>query len=106
AESLADAIRRGDVDLAFMEDPAYERFAARSRETFRQASERTGIPVELLRVIREASGSALPAPDDHMREDELLVLPLIQLELKSGFRPIVIERFLPVLGDFARRLAA
>jgi len=104
-ESLAEAIHRGDIDLAFMDDPAYERFAARSGETFSQASVRTGIPVELLMVIREAIGSALPTPDDHMREDELLVLPLIELELKNGFRPIMIERFLRVMGDCARRLA-
>ena len=105
AESLADGMRRGEIDLAFMDDPAYERFAARSGETFRQASERTGIPVELLMVIREAIGSALPTPDDHMREDELAVLPLIELELKNGFRPIMIERFLRVMGDCMRRLA-
>jgi adenylate cyclase len=105
AESLAEAIHRGDVDLAFMDDPAYERFAARSGETFRQASARTGLPVELLMVIREAIGAALPTPDDHIREDELAVLPLIELEVKNGFRPISIERFLRVMGDCARRLA-
>jgi adenylate cyclase len=105
AESLADGIRRGEVNLAFMDDPAYERFAARSDETFRQAGERTGIPVELLMVIREVIGSALPTPDDLMREDELAVLPLIELEIKNGFRPIVIERFLRVMGDCMRRLA-
>jgi adenylate cyclase len=104
-ESLAEALHRGEIDFAFMDDPAYERFAARTGETFRQASERTGIPVELLMVIREAIGSALPTPDDHMREDELAVLPLIQLEIKNGFRPIVIERVLRVMGDCARRLA-
>ena len=106
AESLADGIRRGELDLAFMDDPAYERFAARSGETFGQASERTGIPVELLMVIREVIGSAVPTPDDHMREDELAVLPLIELEIKNGFRPIMIERFLRVMGDCMRRVAA
>jgi adenylate cyclase len=104
-ESLAEAIHRGEIDFAFMDDPAYERFAARTGETFRQASERTGIPVELLMVIREAIGSALPTPDDHMREDELAVLPVIALEIKNGFRPIVIERFLRVMGDSIRRIA-
>jgi adenylate cyclase len=104
-ESLADGIRSGELDLAFMDDPAYERFAARSSETFRKASARTGIPVELLMVIREAIGSALPTPDDHMREDELAVLPMIELEVRNGFRPIVIERFLRVMGDSMRRLA-
>src|SRR4026208_2088601 len=51
-ESLAESVHRGNIDFAFMDDPAYERFAARTGETFRQASDRTGIPVELLMVIR------------------------------------------------------
>ena len=104
-ESLVDGMRRGELALGFMDDPAYERFAALSGETFREVSTRTGAPVELLMVIREAIGAALPTPDDRMREDELAVLPLIELELKNGFRPIVIERYLRVMGDTMRRVA-
>ena len=49
-------------------------------------------------AVREAMGSAVPTPDDHVREDELRILPLIELELKNGFRPIAIERYLRVPG--------
>jgi adenylate cyclase len=97
--------RSRELDLGFMDDPAYERFAALSDETFRQVSERTGIPLELLIVVREAIGSAVPTPDDYVREDELAVLPLIELELAHDFKPIVIERFLRVMGDSLRRVA-
>jgi adenylate cyclase len=56
-------------------------------------------------VMREAIGSALPSPADRVREDELAIVPLIQVELAHGFRPIAVERFLRTLGDSARRVA-
>jgi adenylate cyclase len=64
-----------------------------------------GIPVELLMVVREAVGFAEPAPQDTVREDELSVVPLIQLQLAKGFRPPVIESWLRVYGDSLRRIA-
>ena len=104
-ELLADAVRNGAVAMDFMDDPAYERFAAISDETFAETSRRTGIPVELLMVVREAIGSAQPSPDDRMREDELAIVPLIQIEFEAGFRPIAIERFLRTVGESTRRIA-
>jgi len=56
-------------------------------------------------VIREAVGFAEPKPEDHVREDELSVMPVIELQLSSGFRPLVIERWLRVCGDSLRRIA-
>ncbi|HEV2919219.1 MAG TPA: adenylate/guanylate cyclase domain-containing protein, partial [Actinomycetota bacterium] len=38
-------------------------------------------------------------------EDELAVVPLLQLQLAQGFRPVVIERWLRVYGDSLRRIA-
>ena len=61
-DAVAAGIRGGAVSLAFLDAPAYERFATLSSETFQQASDRTGIPLELLTVIREAIGLALPSP--------------------------------------------
>ena len=61
-----------------------------------ELSERTGIPFDLLKVVREAVGFAEPRPEDHVREDELSVVPAIELQLSSGFRPVVIERWLRV----------
>ena len=100
----AAAIRRGTLSLAFFDAAAYERFSALADETFRQVSERTGIPLELLMVVREAIGMAPPSPDDRLREDELAIVPFIELQLAEGFRPAAIERLLRVQGDSTRRI--
>lgn len=102
---LADGVRRGDLSLAFIDDPAYEVFASLTGETFQELSARTGVPLSLLTAVREATGSAAPAPGDRVREDEMRILPLVQFQLVQGFRPIAMERNLRVLGDSMRRIA-
>ena len=102
---LADALRRGDLSLDFIDDPAYSLFASLAGETFQELSAKTGVPMQLLTAMREATGSAAPAPGDRVREDELTILPLLQFQLAHGFRPIAVERHLRVLGDSLRRVA-
>jgi adenylate cyclase len=102
---LGAAIQRGALNLNFLDSAAYERFAGLCNETFRQVSERTGVPLELLMAIRESIGMAQPSPDDRMREDELGVLPFLELQLASGFRSPAIERLLRVTGDATRRIS-
>jgi adenylate cyclase len=104
-ESLAAGISSGHLTLDFMDAPTYERFATLSEETFESLSERTGLPLNLLMLIREATGGAMPNPEDRLREDELPVVPLIQGLLAIGFRAISIERRLRVMGDGLRRIA-
>jgi len=104
-DGLADALRRGTLSLAFMDSPVYERFAAYTGETFGQLSARTSLPVELLMLIREAMGSAQPRPDDLVREDELVIVPYVKVQLDAGVRPVAIERLLRMLGDSFRRMA-
>jgi hypothetical protein len=104
-DQLAAGLRDGHLSLTFMDSPAYERFATLSGETFQGLSERTGLPLDLLMLIREATGGAMPNPGDQVREDELAVVPLIEVELAMGFRPVSIERQLRVLGDGLRRVA-
>jgi adenylate cyclase len=103
-DALGAAIQRGALNLDFLDALAYERFAGLSDETFRQVSERTGIPLELLTVIRESIGMAEPSPDDRLRTDELTILPFIELQIASGFRPVSIGRLLRVTGDATRRI--
>ena len=105
-DSLAASIKRGHGDLSFMDAPTYERFATLSDETFDGLSRRTGLPLNLLMLIREATGGATPAPTDRVREDELAVVPFIEIELAMGFRPVSIERTLRVLADSLRRAAS
>ena len=104
-EGLASAVRDGVLSFSFLDVGAYDRFAGLSGTTFQQLSARTGIPLELLMVVREAVGFAEPRPQDHVHHNELSVVPLIQLQLSKGFRPVIIERWLRVYGDSLRRIA-
>ncbi len=104
-DGVGTAIQSGALSLAFLDAAAYERFAAMAPETFQQVSDRTGIPFELLTVVREAIGMAQPSPDDRLREDEMAILPFIALQVAEGFRPIAIERLLRVQGESTRRIA-
>ena len=83
-EGVADAIGRGALSLDFLDAASFERFAALAAETFQQVSDRTGIPIELLTVIREAIGMAQPSPDDRLREDEMAIVPFIELQVAEG----------------------
>jgi adenylate cyclase len=104
-EGLASAVRDGVLSFSFLDVGAYDRFAGLSGTTFHQLSAQTGIPLELLMVVREAFGLAEPNPEDTVHHNELSVVPLIQLQLSKGFRPVVIERWLRVCGDSLRRIA-
>jgi adenylate cyclase len=104
-DGLAAAVRDGALSFSYLDASAFDRFAGISGTTFQQLSEETGIPFDLLRVIREALGFADPQPEDHVREDELSVVPAIELQLSKGFRPAVIEGWLRVCADSLRRIA-
>jgi adenylate cyclase len=104
-EAVGSALMRGALSVDFLDTPAYERLGATSLETFREAHERTGIPMDLLVTVREALGLAVPEPDDRLREDEQAILPFLQIQLESGFHQTSIERLLRVSGDALRRIA-
>jgi adenylate cyclase len=104
-DEVVAAIEHGALSLDFVDAAGFERFAALADETFRQVSERIGIPLKLLMVVREAIGMAQPSPDDRLREDEMAIVPYIELQLLEGFRPAAIERLLRVQGDSTRRMA-
>jgi adenylate cyclase len=104
-EGIAAAVRDGSLSLSYMDVTAYDRFRGLSGTTFRQLTERTGIPLDLLKVVREAVGYGEPQPEDHVREEELSIVPAIELQLAKGYRPAVIERWLRVCADSLRRIA-
>jgi len=104
-EGLSAAVRDGVLSFSFLDVGAYDRFAGLSDTTFQQLSAQTGIPLELLLVVRETFGFAEPRPEDTVHHNELSVVPLLQLQLSEGFRPVVIERWLRVYGDSLRRIA-
>jgi len=104
-DDVAAAVRHGALSFSFFDAAGYERFAGLATETFRQVSDRTGIPLELLTVVREAIGMAEPSPNDRLREDEMAIVPFLELQVAEGFRVDVIERLLRVQGDNTRRIA-
>jgi adenylate cyclase len=104
-EGLAAAIRGGTLALDFLDAAAYDRFSLLSDVTFGQLSEKTGVPLNLLTLIREVAGSAAPDPDDRVREEEMAVADFVAAQVKAGFRPIAIERLLRVQGEALRRMA-
>ena len=104
-EGLAEALRRGELSLAFVDQPVYERFASFSGPTFRELSASTGLPMQLLSVVREAMGSAQPEENDRLRPDELDVIPLIELLVRQRISTPAIERTLRVGGESLRRMA-
>jgi adenylate cyclase len=104
-EGLGAAIRSGQVSLAFLDAPAFERFSALSGVTFAQFAQRSGVPVQLLMLIREAAGSPAPNPDDGIRDEELHYAAFVEMQFKAGFRQPGIEQLLRVQGDSLRRMA-
>src|SRR6266511_3829210 len=83
-EGIAAAIRAGRLSFAFLEAAPFRRWAVRSGRTYRQVSQETEIPLDTLGAVLESMGFARAAPDEPMREDELAVVPLLQLALSSG----------------------
>ncbi len=104
-DGMAAAVRDGALSFTYLDSSAFDRFAGISGTTFQRLSDETGIPFDLLKVVREAVGFAEPRPEDHVREDELAVVPAIQLQLSMGFKPVVIEGWLRVCADGLRRIA-
>jgi adenylate cyclase len=104
-EGLAAELHNGDLSLAWLDSPTFDSFASFTGTTFQELSARTVVPIDLLMVMREAIGSALPTPEDRVREDEMAIVPLIEAQIEAGFNHSTIERALRAIGDSMRRVA-
>ena len=104
-DGLVAAIDSGQVRLDFLDAPAFERFGAASGATFAELAEQTGVPVELLLSIREATGAVAPEPDDRVRDAELPYVAMIEAQLDGGFRSAAIQQLIRAQGDSMRRIA-
>ncbi len=104
-DGLATAVRDGTLSFSYLDASAFDQFAVVTDTRFGELSEQTGIPMDLLAVVREAVGFAEPRPEDRVREDELDVARMIELQVSQGVRPIAIERWLRVCADSLRRIA-
>ena len=104
-EAIREALDAGELSFGWLDNPLYDLIAPLTSRSFQDVATETGVPLELLRVLREALGFALPEPDDRMREDELRVVPLIRKLVSRGFPTSVLDRLLRVYGDALRRIA-
>jgi class 3 adenylate cyclase len=104
-DKVSRAVGDGVLSLDYLNDVVYDRLATLGEMTFAGLSEETGIPVELLMVLREVIGSAQPRPDDRVREDELQIVPFVGFAIGTGVGHRGIERLLRVYGDSLRRMA-
>jgi adenylate cyclase len=104
-EGIAAAIDRGQLSLDFMDASNYDRFSTVTDQTFAQVSATSGVPLDLLMVVREAIGFAEPLPDDRVRDVELRIVPLVAMQVAEGFETATIERWLRVYGESLRRVS-
>ena len=77
-DEMARARAEGALSFAFLERPVFDRFSGLSPLTFSALAAETGVPLDLLMVIREAVGFAQATPDDLVRDDELLIVPAVR----------------------------
>jgi adenylate cyclase len=104
-EGLGAAIRGGSVTLDFLDAAAFERFSAFSGTTFAELAEETGVPVDDLMFIREASGSVAPQPEDQVRDEELPFIELFDVAAAAGMHLTAIQRMVRAQSDSMRRIA-
>jgi adenylate cyclase len=104
-QSIARVVGTRGFSIGFIDQAGYDVFSALADVTFEQLSQRTGIPVDQLTVLRDVTGGKPARPDDLVREHELEILPLIEYQLELGFAWPAVERALRVYGDSLRRAA-
>lgn len=104
-EAMSKGLETGVLALDFVDAPDYDRFPTLTGETFRQVSDRTGVPFSLLAVLRETVGFGGARPEDRVRSDEIRVVPFLELQVRMGFDPVAIERLLRAIGDSTHRIA-
>ena len=83
-DAIAESVREGRLSFAFLDNPAYRRWAERSDRTYAEVSEQAGIPFEAMRECLQAMGFARMEPGDRIREDELEIVPLLRLSFSAG----------------------
>lgn len=103
-DGIAAAIAQGHLSLDFLDVESYDRFGVFTDTTFAELSASTRIPLELLMIVREATGYAEPEPTDFVRENDLRIVPLVEAQLRVGFRPSAIAGWLRVYGEAIRRI--
>lgn len=103
-EAIADLIRRGELPFSFLTGPTV---AAHPRlpSTYQAFCEQRGVQLSLVQRLHDALGFAPPAAFDWVREDDQVVIELLEQLVAAGAEESATLRLLRVYADALRRLA-
>src|SRR5438874_1955664 len=79
-DDIGAVVAAGKFSFAFM-DFGNWRFASRSPKSYRQVAAEAGLSFDLLAGVQEALGYERPDPDDLARQDDVEILPLVQMAM-------------------------
>ena len=102
-ETIGDLIAQGELPFSFMDVPV---MAAQPRlpSTYQDLCTRQGIELSMVQQLHDALGFTPPAASDHVREDDLVVIELLQQLLAVGAEEAAALRLLRTYADALRRL--
>jgi adenylate cyclase len=102
-EVIGDLIAQGELPSSFMDVPI---MAAPPRlpSTYAELCAQRGIELATVQRLHDALGFTPPAPSDHAREDDLVVVELLQQLIAVGAEEAAALRLLRTYADALRRL--
>jgi adenylate cyclase len=104
AESVLEAIEKGDLSLSWLETPGFE-LPGHLDRTYRELAAETGVPLQLVRGLHEVMGFARPDADTRIRDDDPTLIELARIFLEGGASEAAVRRMFRVYADNLRRLA-
>jgi adenylate cyclase len=103
-DDIGRVVEEGKFSFAFL-DFGNWRWAPRSTKTYAQVAAESGLSMELLASIQESLGYERPKTDDFMRQDDVDMLPLIQMAIGFPVPEKDMLRLVRMYGDVFRQLA-
>jgi adenylate cyclase len=102
-ETIGDLVARGELPFSFMDAPP---MGAQPRlpSTYEEFCTERGIELSRVQRLHDALGFTPPTPSDHVREDDLIVVDLLQQWLAVGAEEAAALRLLRTYADALRRL--
>ena len=102
-ETIGELIARGELPFSFMDAPTMSA-QPRLPSTYEEFCTQRGIELSTVQRLHDALGFTPPAPSDHVREDDLVVIELFQQWLAVGAEEDATLRLLRTYADALRRL--
>jgi len=103
-EGIATAVRNGDFSFRFLDLESWGWYGGFVGKTYGELSAETGVPLEMLQVVRESMGFARPDPEEPVHEEVLDVIPLLEVALGAGADSGATARLVRVWGESMRRI--